>query len=114
MSWEPIEEFPRENRGGGGAFRGQAMPVVARRRAPTLPERLRLLWHSTPELTYRRSVKRLVLTPGHLYVERFDGDRARVARGCIRGRRLDRGCTGLAVSFRGCTRSRRPRTFARS
>ncbi len=91
MSWEPVEEFPGENRGGGGAFRGQAMPVVARRRAPTLRERFRLLWHSTPELTYRRSAKRLLLTPGHLYVERFDGDRSRVARGSIRGRRLDRG-----------------------
>jgi len=91
MGWESVESLPGERRGGAGAFRGQAEPVVAERGAPSPRERLVLFWRSTPELTYRRSAKRLVLTPSYLYVERLDSDLSRVRRGALRGRRLDRG-----------------------
>ncbi|MBW2465451.1 MAG: hypothetical protein JRH11_27635, partial [Deltaproteobacteria bacterium] len=90
MSWEKVEAWPGEA-AGHGAFRGQAVPVVAKRGAPGPRERLRLFWRSTPEYSAHRYPRRVALTRDHIYVDRFDGERTRAPLGALCGRRLDRG-----------------------
>jgi hypothetical protein len=95
MSWQPLEQMPDEAQAGSargvGPFRQQAEPVVALRTGPTLRERARLFFGSTPDLPSARAGRRLLLTHEHLYVERADGTKERVRRADLRGRREERG-----------------------
>ena len=89
MGWESFERWPDESPA-GGAFRGRSEPVVARRDGVTLRERWRLFWKHSPDHDSKRAVKRAMLTPTHLYVERLDGSTGRLPRSSIRAcRRMD-------------------------
>jgi hypothetical protein len=87
VSWEPFERWPDEST--GHAFRGASQPVLARRDGITLAERMRLFWRSSPDLPAQRVVAKARLTEQHVYVERRDGSRERVARSMLRGVRRD-------------------------
>lgn len=88
MSWETVDSLPGPHRA-GSSYRSVCEPVVAKRSGLTPVEKLRLLWLSTPELPFTRAAARVVLTPGHLYVERVDGTRQRIRLDALKGRRVD-------------------------
>ena len=87
MSWEPFEQWPGDAR--GGAFRGASEPLLAERRGLSLSERVRIWLGSSPDFPLTRVATRLALTGRHVYVERRDGSRTRVARERVRGHRVE-------------------------
>lgn len=93
VSWETVESLPNEPRAAAdaGPFRAQSEPVQATRSAPSLRERMRLSFGSTPELPSARAGHEVVLTERYVYVRRADGTRARVSREALSGRREERG-----------------------
>lgn len=96
MGWEPADRWPGES-GGGGAFRAGSEPAIAERGGPTFLERLKLFWHSTPEMPLGSVARRAVLTATYVYVDRFDGRRERVARSALRGIRRSGGRLVIGV-----------------
>ena len=70
-------------------FRGSSEPLLAHRRGITPWERVRLWWGSSPDFPLSRVATRLALTGRHVYVERRDGTRTRIARERVRGFRAE-------------------------
>lgn len=97
MSWQPTEEWPDE-RSAGGAFRGAAEVILARREPPTATETIRLWWHSTPDHPFSAIARRVVLTSGWLYVETRSGGRRRAPIDAVRGSRREAGRVIYAVA----------------
>lgn len=87
MSWEPFERWPGED--AGGAFRGASEPRIAERRGLTVGDRVRLFLADRPDLPAARVAERVALSARHVYVERRDGSRERVARARLEGARRD-------------------------
>ncbi len=97
MSWQETDHWP-DGRSEGGAFRAAAEVIVARRGAPTLWDRVRLWWHSTPDHPFGAIARRVVLTPNWLYCETRRGGRRRVSLDQVRGRRREAGRVIYAVA----------------
>jgi hypothetical protein len=97
VSWEKTDEWP-DGRTEGGAFRAAAEVIVARREAPTLRDRVRLWWHSTPDHPFGAIARRVVLTPGWLYCETRAGGRQRVHASQLRGSRREAGRVIYAIA----------------
>lgn len=97
MSWDKTEDWP-DGRTDGGAFRAAAEVIVASREAPTLRDRLRLWWHSTPDHPFGAIARRVVLTPHWLYVETRAGGRQRTHVDALRGSRREAGRVIYAVA----------------
>jgi len=97
VSWEETEEWP-DGRSEGGAFRGAAEVIVAKRDAPTLGDRLRVWWHSTPDHPFGAMPMRVVLTPSWIYVETRRGKRLRARVEQILGSRREAGRVIYAVA----------------
>lgn len=97
VSWEKTDEWP-DGRTEGGAFRAAAEVIVARREAPTLRDRIRLWWHSTPDHPFGAIARRVVLTPSWLYCETRSGGRQRVHVEQVRGSRREAGRVIYAIA----------------
>ncbi len=97
MSWEKTDEWP-DGRAEGGAFRAAAEVIVATRDAPTLADRFRVWWHSTPDHPFAAMPMRVVLTPSWIYVETRRGDRQRARVEQILGSRREAGRVIYAVA----------------
>lgn len=97
VSWQKTDEWP-DGRADGGAFRSAAEVIVARREAPTLVDRLRTWWHSTPDHPFGAMALRVVLTPNWIYVETRRGDRMRAPVDRILGSRREGGRVIYAVA----------------
>lgn len=97
MGWEDVEALPGTS-SGGGAFRDGAEPVVAQRIGLSLREKLRLFWHSTPDLPSARAAELIVVTQTYVYVRRVDKTRARVHLDELHGQRVERGLLVFGVA----------------
>jgi len=97
VSWEKTDEWP-DGRTEGGAFRAAAEVIVAVREAPTLRDRIRLWWHSTPDHPFGAIARRVVLTPHWLYCETRAAGRQRVHIDQVRGSRREAGRVTYAIA----------------
>lgn len=82
MGWEQVEEWPSTKN--SDVYRGAAEVILAERSGLTRVERLRLWWHSTPELPFSDVAQDVVVTPHYVYVRRHEGGMARVRRDVLK------------------------------